>query len=245
MRAPARARRIARAGLVPLVLALAAAGGCSEARSPRAPGEAGQEYFPMVEDARWTYQLITARGSLEIEVTARGDMAIPGRNAPVFVMDERHLGPDMAFVRSSPVAYTVGDGYVARFSAVDYDDEGALRLLGEPVPAWIMPVNAEPGHVWGQETRMFTTPEGGGAQVAWRGAVKERTTVEVPAGTFEDVLEVRTTYGDATEPEAGPQVVYHDYYARGVGLVRSVTEDPSGNPENRIEKVLVSSSFPR
>jgi len=85
---------------------------------------------------------------------------------------------------------------------------------------------------------MFQTPEGGGAELGWSGEVKPRTVVTVPAGRFEDVVEVETLYRDPREG-VGIEVVYHDFYARGIGLVKSVSEDPSGDPSSRIEQVLL------
>ena len=75
--------------------------------------------------------------------------------------------------------------------------------------------------------------------------MKPRTTVTVPAGRFEDVVEVDTVYHDASEGEGAAKVVYRDYYARGVGLVRSVTEDPSGDEANLIEQELLEYHAPR
>jgi hypothetical protein len=67
----------------------------------------------------------------------------------------------------------------------------------------------------------------------------------VPAGRFEEVVELETLYRDASQGEIAVNVIYRDYYARGVGLVRSITEDPSGDPAHRIEQVLLEYDFPR
>jgi hypothetical protein len=55
---------------------------------------------------------------------------------------------------------------------------------------------------------------------------------------------VQTVYRDASLDDLDPKVVYHDFYARGVGLVKSRTLDPSGNSANTVEQVLVSYEFP-
>jgi hypothetical protein len=159
-------------------------------------------------------------------------------------MDERNRGPDLGFVETAPVAYLVREGYVARISAVDYDAQGKLRLLGEEEPTWILPLDPRPGLAWKQETRLFQMPEGGGARFSWDGEVRPRTAIRVPAGSFADVAEVETRYRDLSEASVAPRVIYHDFYARGVGLVRSVTEDPSGDAANRVELLLRSYRFP-
>jgi len=230
-------RTLLGAGLA-LVLGL----GCSEPRTP-ALGDAAREYFPLVAGARWVYEVRTRMGRLEVEVTAQGPMQLPDGTA-IFVMDERNLGPDLGFVETAPVGYLVTEGYVARLSGVDYDGEGGLRRLGQDEPVWILPLEPEPGHAWTQQTRLFQTPEGGGARLGWSGDVRPVTSVDVPAGHFDHVIEVQTVYRDASLEDLDPKVVYHDFYARGVGLVKSRTLDPSGDSANTVEQVLVSYEFP-
>ncbi len=58
------------------------------------------------------------------------------------------------------------------------------------------------------------------------------------------MVEVVTTYFDESHEALKPEVVYHDFYARGVGLVKSVTEDPLGEDANRVEQVLLEYQFP-
>lgn len=218
--------------------------GCTRESTPLSGPEA-QAYFPMVDGGRWVYRLATPAGDLEVEVTARGEMELPGGRGIAFIMDEKNLGPDLGFVETSPVAYVTDGGYVARFSAVDYDTSGTLRMMGLDEPAWVLPLEAAPGHRWVQHTGLFQTPEGGGAELGWSGEVKPLTSVTVPAGHFDDVLEVETHYRDASGGGGMvDDVVYSDYYARGVGLVRSISQGPSGAPGTRIEQVLLEYHFP-
>lgn len=226
-----------------LALALCAAwglGGCGGERRP-APDELG--YFPLVEGARWRYRLSSELGTLQLEVTARGEQALPG-GRQVFVMDERNLGPSLGFAKVAPVAYVVDEGYVARIEGIGYDSAGELRTLGQSQPTRILPLDPKPGESWGQDHSLFETPEGGGAHMGWNGDVLEATTVTVPAGTFEDVVQVSIAYYDDSNRSVRPKVLYRDYYARGVGLVKSVTEDPSGDSSHTIEQVLVDYDFP-
>jgi hypothetical protein len=226
-----------------VVLALCAAwglGGCGGAGQPDRDDEG---YFPLVEGARWRYRLSSQVGSLQMEVTARGEQALPD-GALVFLMDERSLGPTLGFAEVAPVAYVLDEGYVARIEGVGYDSNGRLRTLGQSQATKILPIDPHPGQSWGQDHSLFDTPEGGGAHMGWNGDVGELTAVTVPAGTFEDVVEVSIAYFDDRERDVRPKVLYHDYYARGVGLVKSVTEDPSGDPTHTVEQVLVEYEFP-
>ncbi len=216
--------------------------------TPPAQSQAMAEYFPMVENGRWLYSVRASVGQFEMEVTGRGELALPGRDERVFVMDERNLGRSLGFAVVAPVGYVKQGGYVARVSGVDYvgsdPGSGELLLLGRYEPTWMFPVDPKPGQTWAQETDMFGNAESEGARLGWSGEIRPLTKLEVPAGVFEDVLEVETQYRDAAEPTPEPKVIYRDYYARGVGLIRSVTEDPSGDPSNRIEQVLLEYSIP-
>lgn len=226
------------------LISLGAVLGCDRANHP-AEGSAAQELFPLVEGAKWVYEVRSKLGDLRLESIARGVLELPDERGEVFVVDETNLGPSMGFVETAPVGYFADEeGYLSRLTAIDYDDAGALRFVGEEDAAWFLPLDPKAGHRWGQLTDMFDTPEGGGGELGWSGEVMGLADVTVPAGEFKDAVEVRLTYRDAGEPGVEPLMVYHDYYVRGVGLVRSVADDPSGDPNNRVETVLVSFEFP-
>ena len=234
-----RRLRVALMALAGLALLI----GCGPG-SRSATGPAADSYFPMVPGTTWVYSLRSSLGALEVEVKAVGAMPLPGGRGEVFVMEERNRGPSLGFAEVAPVGYLVREAYVARLAGIDYDDSGALRLLGQDEPTWMLPLDPKPGYAWGQQTRMFQTPEGGGGELGWTGEVKRRTTVTVPAGRFEDVVEIETTYRDVSEGIA-PKILYRDFYARGIGLLKSISQDPSGDASNRIEQVLLEVHFPR
>lgn len=240
-----RPRTPSRAALAVALVAFALGSGCHRENHP-AEGSAAQELFPLVSGAKWVYEVRSKLGDLQVESTARGVLPLPDERGEVFVVDEKNLGPSMGFVEIAPVGYFVSEeGYLSRLTALDYNDEGGLRFVGEEDAAWFLPLEPHAGDRWGQLTDMFDTPEGGGGELGWSGEVLGLADVTVPAGAFKDAIEVRLTYRDAGEPGVDPLMIYHDYYVRGVGLVRSVAEDPSGNPDNRVETVLMSFEFPR
>ncbi len=226
---------------------LAATASCQPEAQPALNQETG-DYFPLVSNARWLYSVRADLGRFEVEVTGRGEIPLPGGSEHVFVMDERNLGRSLGFAVVAPVGYVKQGGYVARVSGVDYagsdPESGKLVLLGRYEPTWMFPEDPKPGQTWVQQTDMFGNTENRGALLGWNGEVRQLTSVRVPAGRFEKVLEVETRYRDASEGSLGPKVIYRDYYARGVGLIRSVTEDPSGDASNRIEQVLLEYSIP-
>jgi hypothetical protein len=227
-----------------VLLALLSLTGCDR-ETRTAAGLAANDYFPLVEGARWLYELRSELGNLKVEVVAKGEMPLRGRDLRVFVMDETNRGPSLGFVETSPVGYVMEYGFLARLSSLDYDREGRLLLLGkQDVPSWFLPLNPKPGESWNQESRLFSTPEGGGARLGWNGEIGEATSLTVPAGTFHDVLPIHIEYHDPTDAKPGPNVLYDDFYVRGVGLIRSITRDPSGDETHTIEQLLLDYSFP-
>lgn len=210
-----------------------------------AEGSAAQELFPLIPGTKWVYEVRASIGRLELEYLARGTMELPNGRGEVFVVDETNRGPNLGFVETQPVGYFVTDeGYLARLTALDYDDDGKLMFVGVEEPAWILPINPQEGQAWGQMTKMFQTPEGGGGDLGWSGEVQGTAKVSVPAGEFEDATVVHLTYRDSHEPGVEPLLLYYDYYVRGIGLVRSVADDPAGDESKRIETVLKSYQFP-
>jgi len=220
--------------------------GCGREAVP-ASGEAAESYFPMVQGARWLYELRTGYGGLKLEVVARGLLPVSGSDTRLFVMDERNEGPGLGFVETAPVGYVVEDGYVARFAGVDYAEAGVLRMLGRDEPTRVLPVAPEAGQSWSQHHSLFATPEGGGGKLGWSARIESLDSLRVPAGTFRDVLVVRSSYANESEYENGPptEVFYEDYYARGVGLIRSVTRDTEGGSTRVVEQLLLEYRFPR
>jgi hypothetical protein len=218
-------------------LALAA---CASPGAP-APGDA---WFPLRPDAYWLYEIRTDRGRLELGVKAIGEQVPLGGELPLFVVEETLLGETLGFAATAPVAYVVDSGFVARVDAVGYDGRGRLRALGRDAPTWILPLDPRPGRLWVQESHLFELSEGGGARLEWRGEIAAAGPVRVPAGTFPEALEVRITYRNASRPGDQPELVHVDTYVRGVGLVRSLTLDPDGDPGRTIEKTLLRYRIP-
>lgn len=218
--------------------------GCGDSESRLAGGDQSASYFPLVAGSHWRYALSTPQGALEIEVSAKGEQTLPRDGRVAFVMDERNLGPSLGFDEVAPVAYVIDEGYVGRIHDIGYDGSGRLRALGQNHPVWILPLAPETGASWDQRNILFENPEGDGGRMHWDADVGALGSLTVPAGTFDGVVEIVSRYYDAAEGDPSPKVIYRDYYARGVGLIKSVTEDPSGDPASRIEQVLLDYGFP-
>lgn len=233
-----------------LILGLAAAVGavgCGKSESSRAPGVAANEYFPLVAGAHWRYKLALEIGSGEVEVVARGDSAVEGLPGVAFIMDEHALGADeLGIAEVGPTAYVARDGFLCRYTGLDYRSATELRMLGGEDPARVMPIGAAPGASWTNETRLLEQPEnGGGGLIKWTGRTKHVPELVVPAGTFSDVLLVETEYWDPSVNPDAPLLSFHDYYARGIGLLRSVTRNMRDGGVQMVEQTLLDFDFPR
>jgi len=205
--------------LVLLGLALAACAGGPP--PPRAPGAAGADYFPLVPGARWTYEL---KGGLfsrvRLEVTALGERRVQGADGQLFLIEER-LGSEVRGLEPSGfVGYGVADGYHTRIAAVDLDAAGRARVLGgEGVP--LLPLDPRPGQRWSAESRVFDSR----SRQHWTASVESAGRVSVPAGTFDEVIVVHSEQWDPGWSSDRPLNSYDDYYARGFGLIRSVSRN--------------------
>ncbi len=231
-----------------LGVALAVALGLSACRNDappqRAPGAAASDFFPLVKGARWTYELDLIVTSTKLEVVAKGQTDVAGLEGGAFVMDERNLGQSFGMAEVGPTAYVVADGFLSRYTGMDYTDPDHLKMLGAEDPTRVIPLGATAGSEWTHETRLMQQPEGGGGLIKWTGRTKLAEPVTVPAGTFSDVILVETEYWDPSIDSERPLISYQDWYARGVGLLRSVTKNAHDGGKRMAEQTLESYEFP-
>ena len=119
-------------------------------------------------------------------------------------------------------------------------------MLGGEDPARVMPLGAAPGASWTHETRLLEQPEnGGGGLIKWTGRTTHVAELVVPAGSFQNVLLVETEYWDPSVNAHAPLLSYQDYYARGIGLLRSVTKNVRDGGIQMAEQTLLDFDFPK
>jgi hypothetical protein len=231
------------ARVLTLCLILAA---CSpSAPSPVASGSAAEEYFPLIVGARWVYEIDF--GELrkgEVEIVGRGQRSVPGFDEGLFINDEVIDGEAVGFADVAPVGYLPIEGYLGQVSGLDYDDKGGVRVLGGEDPKRLLPLEPRQGSTWEERAKIFELPEGGGGVTRWSRRIDWHESLEVPAGTFREVLVVESTYWDDTLSPDQPMLRFEDYYARGVGLLRSVTFDEQSNGRLVVQQNLLRYSFP-
>jgi len=182
-------------------------------------------YFPKEKGAKWTYRVVTT--------TMRGDVT----ETPFHIESlgsQRLEGKDYFIRRTSS-----GTDYLLR------EDETGIYRIGErtiidhlprldPQPRYVLKLPLQPGTEWRADThpyvirrihpyveyyhRSITFP------MTYR-IVSSNATVSVPAGIFENCIEVigeadLTLYVDPRIGWGELPVITHEWYAKGVGLVK-------------------------
>jgi hypothetical protein len=204
---------------------------CASSLAPRARGPAADVYFPMVAGTQWVYQVHTGPSTIAtLEVTARGPTAVPGVAERLFIMEERSSAALFGAAADGVVGYASDGDFVRRVEALAQDESGGLQALGSGMVA-VLPLDPRPGQRWSGEVALFSARQETPLTQLWTYAVEGAGRVDVPAGSFSDVILVRSWLWDASAPREAPIVHYEDYYARGVGLIRSISRrgDPAGS----------------
>lgn len=171
-------------------------------------------------------------------VRAAGFHTADGRACPV--VDE-HYGADP---HPFPVVYCTEDGFLHRVMSLEYRGEalednglrsGELKFL----PSDLRRVAA-----WDGVTNAYRLPDGSGFEIQQQHRVQPAVErVVVPAGDFARCVRVETTAihsaVDVDGALTGPRVIfyYSDWYAPGIGLVKTEQRDGDAHVVTTIELV--------
>jgi len=231
-----------RASFLLIFLHLLGSSSCASEATPRAPGSASREYFPLQLGGHWSYELSTGLFSAHtsLEVTARGEHAIRDSRDSLYVMEERLSGRVYGLEPAGLVGYRIADGYLTRIAALTLGADGQVSVFGGEALA-ILPVDPKPGQTWSARTEIFR--ESGSAGQAWTAEIESVGRVRVAAGRFDDVILVRSQQWDTEWDTHKPLHSYEDYYAPGVGLIRSVSRNNAQWFWMTVEQELVAFSF--
>ncbi len=197
--------------------------------------DAQPDFFPLTPLSSWEYAVTRQAGSERVRFIAtvqpREFMTPDGRGCTI--VDERYS--DLNGGERFPVVYCVEGGYLHRLMSFEYRDDalqdnglrsGELRFL---------PIDLVHTHTWEGRTNAYRLPDGSGLEVRQlHDARVETEAVLVPAGQFERCVRVDTTaihsaVSGTGAPVGSPFVFYYsDWYASGVGLVRTEQRNSGG-----------------
>ncbi len=218
--------------LVGLALALSA---CAAAvRAPRQTA-IDTDFFPLVPASHWEYLVRRTVGErLHFMATVRPDEFRGPNGHGCRVVEERYS--DLPGGGRFPIVYCTEGGFLHRVMSLEYRGE-ALEDNGlRSGELKFLPVRLGEAQSWEGLTNAYSLPDGSGFEVRQLHQVfTQPEPIEVPAGRFTGCARVETTaIHSATGPDGapvGPRIVYYysDWYAPGVGLVR--TEQRSATAE--------------
>ncbi len=235
--------------LLAWMLIVATAAGC--APRPAAPqSTASRDFFPLRPGTFWVYEVRDASGSVALErVLVRGPFYLKTfETSGVMVEESGGIGGEFDLdVSWHPVVYYRRGGFLYKFDGVDYVDEELREVSLGQGEEKVLPADPTEHPEWESDFQIFQMgrTDGYGARMISI-ANPAGEPVRTRAGTFhgclrvdsESVLASRSRLRREKPP---PEVTfrYIDWYAPGVGLVRS--EVHSIEPDRPVSTVeLVS-----
>lgn len=217
------------------VLLVVAISGCA-ATARRGRPVVPVDFFPLTPSSYWEYVLTRRTDIAPLRFTARvrpTEFMGPHGHA-CQVVDERY--GDRPSDAPTPIVYCSEGGYLHRVMSLEYRGESLEDTGLRSGELKFLPLNLTGTPAWEGRTNAYQLPDGSGFEVRQLHQVYlQQEPVDVPAGHFEHCARVETTaIHSATSPDGatvGPRVVYYysDWYAPGVGLIR--TEQRSATAE--------------
>jgi hypothetical protein len=199
-----------------------------------------QDFFPLTPDSVWTYRVNSKsqRSTYVVTDKAVGEKYVPSLNVTGKVVEE-YYNMDRGGTR--PIVYITKNGYWTRLSGLDYSkDDIQAPIWGRSEEGEFMPANLMPGVNWKSKIFPFGHMPGSFDIRQLHHTFFEPADVVVPAGHFAGCIRIETealyeggSYAKMNKPLL---LVYEDYYAPHVGLVKTVALAGSSNG-HEVERV--------
>lgn len=201
--------------------------GCSAAvRRPQALPTA--DFFPLTPSSHWEYVLKRRIDAAPLRFAASvqpNEFQGPHGHA-CRVVDERY--GDRPPEERTPIVYCSEGGFLHRVMSLEYRGESLEDTGLRSGEVKFLPVNLTTTQTWEGRTSAYQLPDGSGFEVRQLHQVSmQNEPIDVPAGRFDHCARIETTaIHSATSPDGsavGPRIVYYysDWYAPGVGLIRT------------------------
>jgi hypothetical protein len=185
----------------------------SQARAGDAPWK---NYFPLGKDTAWTYELTNhhTEQKRRYHVVVKGPLFIPEMKQTLVILDEDQLG------EHRPVGYFEDEkGFLNRFIYLEYEGAKITFPGTKSTGERILPPDLIVTRSWQDN------PVVAGVTSHSRFRIDSGLEVQVPAGKFKDCVLVEETVEGEPALEAVTHEpahdIFRDWYAPGVGMVRS------------------------
>ena len=200
-----------------------------------------RDFFPLVPDSVWTYRVNSKsqRSTYVVTDKAMGEKYVPSLNTTGQVVEEFY---NMDRGGTRPIVYVTKNGYWTRLSGLDYSkDDIEAPVWGRSEEGEFMPAILTPGVNWKSQIFPFGHMPGAFDIRQLHRTFFESADVIVPAGHFSGCIRIETealyeggSYAKIRKPA---RLVYEDYYAPHVGLVKTLALEGglSGHEVERVE----------
>jgi hypothetical protein len=209
------------------------------------------DYFPLTPGSNWTYRIQDhgRRWTYQSVVRVYGERFIEALGRSGIAVEERYSGGGIYIVEEQePIVYFKENGFLNRVF-LTYQAEKMVAASGSGDRAFL-PETLREGTTWTSDTTAFRVGDLG-FQVTHQHVVAGKLeTVKVPAGTFGDCIRIDTASSQGKDSGRAPgeelRFFYADWYAPGVGLVRTLEwEDEEHSKERaRIELLKYAVASP-
>jgi uncharacterized protein DUF3108 len=203
----------------------------------------GTDYFPLTPNSTWTYQIFAKSQGTQYQITDRvvGMKYVPALKLTGSVVDESY---SLARGGTRPLVYYAKDGYIARLSALDYDQKTITApSWGRSEEAQFLPLRLAPNQTWTNVIFPYGHLSGSFDISQTHRTFAETKQIETPAGRFTNCIRIETQAkyegGMYARKKQQLQLTYMDWYAPNVGLVKTVSLEggPDGPEMDRVELV--------
>ncbi len=198
--------------------------GCERRIAHYDPTMAGA-FFPLAPSSTWTYRINSKSQKQTYVVTDKvvGLKYVPSLNVTGQVVEEYY---NLDRGGSRPIVYVVKDGYLTRFSGMEYSQDNIKTpAWGQSEEGEFMPASMAPDVSWSSTIFPFGhMPDSFDIKQNHR-TVFEGEEIVVPAGRYNGCMRIDTlaTYegGVFNKGPKKSKLLYRDWYAPNVGLVKT------------------------
>ena len=203
----------------------------------------GIDYFPLTPNSSWTYQIVAKSQGTQYQITDRvvGIKYVPALKLTGSVVDESY---SIARGGTRPLVYYAKGGFIARLSALDYDQKTITApSWGRSEEAQFLPLKLTPDLNWTNVIFPYGHLSGSFNINQSHRTFAEAREIETPAGRFRNCIRIETqaTYegGMYAQKKQHLRLTYLDWYAPNVGLIKTVSLEggPDGPEMDRVELV--------